>query len=205
MRLRRFATALLILSGILLQLHGGEFLERVVKNMGKIKSIQTDFKQEKRLRNFAFPLKISGIMCADHTGNRFAWRVHKPMINNCIITKDFLIQYDGDSNKVVKLASSGNPALKMLSDTLRILFSGDIKGMLKDFTVKEEKNPLTLYPGKNSSFAVFIKSIRLTFSKDLKKIRRIELEEKSGDITVIDFFNTSINTPIKDSLWQVKP
>ena len=141
-------------------------------------------------------------MCADQVKNRFAWRVEKPMISNAVITDGKLTAFDGESGKTQVIALDRNPALKMLAGTLQILFAGDVKTMLKDFSAVKECSPLQLIPRQNSVFGNFIKSITFTFSHDLQYIKVIEMVEKSGDRTRIEFFNTSINTPIKDSLWQ---
>lgn len=201
MYLQRSAVALLILLSSL-PVYSGEFLENAANSMGRVKTVQSSFRQEKYLKNFAFPLKISGVMCADQVKNRFAWRVEKPMISNAVITDGKLTAFDGESGKTQVIALDRNPALKMLAGTLQILFAGDVKTMLKDFSAVKECSPLQLIPRQNSVFSNFIKSITFTFSHDLQYIKVIEMVEKSGDRTRIEFFNTSINTPIKDSLWQ---
>ena len=188
-----------------LPLEGGELLNKIERNMGSIKTVQCEFYQEKHLNKFPFPLKITGIMCADQQQGRFAWRVKTPMISNAVIADGKITQYDGDSGKVVEIASGSNPALKMLTDTLRILFAGDIKNMLKDMEVEQESNPLVLKPVKNALFSKFLQHISIRFSSDLRQIEEIVMLEKSGDKTIIKFFNASINTPIKDSLWQAVP
>ncbi len=200
MYLQRSAVALLILLSSL-PLSSGEFLENVANSMGRVKTVQSSFRQEKHLKNFAFPLKISGVMCADQVKNRFAWRVEKPMISNAVITNGKLTTFDGESGKTQVIALDRNPALKMLAGTLQILFAGDVKTMLKDFSAVKECSPLQLIPRQNSVFGNFIQSITFTFSHDLQYIKVIEMVEKSGDRTRIEFFNTSINTSIKDSLW----
>ena len=201
MYLQRSAVALLILLSSL-PLSSGEFLENVANSMGRVKTVQSSFRQEKHLKNFAFPLKISGVMCADQVKKQFAWRVEKPMISNAVITNGKLTTFDGESGKTQVIALDRNPALKMLAGTLQILFAGDVKNMLKDFSAVKECSPLQLIPRQNSVFGNFIKSITFTFSHDLQYIKVIEMVEKSGDRTRIEFFNTSINTSIKDSLWQ---
>ena len=200
MYLQRSAFALLILLSSL-PLSSGEFLENVANSMGRVKTVQSSFRQEKHLKNFAFPLKISGVMCADQVKKQFAWRVEKPMISNAVITNGKLTTFDGESGKTQVIALDRNPALKMLAGTLQILFAGDVKNMLKDFSAVKECSPLQLIPRQNSVFGNFIKSITFTFSHDLQYIKVIEMVEKSGDRTRIEFFNTSINTSIKDSLW----
>ena len=200
MYLQRSAVALLILLSSL-PLSSGEFLENVANSMGRVKPVQSSFRQEKYLKNFAFPLKISGVMCADQVKKQFAWRVEKPMISNAVITDGKLTAFDGESGKTQVIALDRNPALKMLAGTLQILFAGDVKTMLKDFSAVKECTPLQLIPRQNSVFGNFIKSITFIFSHDLQYIKVIEMVEKSGDRTRIEFFNTSINTPIKDSLW----
>lgn len=214
MYIRRSRSSLLIHGGLMtglfflwnmtFSLSAGELLEKTARSMGQIRTIQCRFVQEKRLKDFAFPMKITGVMASDHKAGRFAWRVTAPLQYNCIIEKGKLTQWDADSGKILILNTEKNQALKMLADTLKTLFSGDIQAMLKDFFLKKETNPLALYPKKGSVYSRFLQKITFTFSRDLTLLEQIEIEEKNGDLTKIRFYDTKINQILSSDLWQVK-
>lgn len=187
-----------------LSLSGGELLEKTARSMGRIRTIQCRFVQEKRLKDFAFSMKITGIMASDHPTGRFAWRASTPLQYNCIIEKGKLTQWDADSNKILTLDTGKNQALKMLADTLKTLFSGNIQKMLADFSLKKETNPLTLYPKKASVYSRFLQKITFTFSPDLTLLVQIEMLEKNGDASKIRFYDTKINHSLSPRLWQIK-
>ena len=181
MYIRRYAIALLMM--LMFPLQGGEVLDKIVENMGKITSVKSDFRQEKRLKSFAFPLKITGSMYIEHSTERCAWIIKEPMKSNCIIRGNTLVQWDGDSGKVITIDGDRNAALKTLFSTLRQLFAGDIKKLMKDFKLEKESNPLTLAPKAGTPAEALIKQITLRFSPDWQRIESIVLDEKNGDIT----------------------
>ena len=203
MYIRRYAIALLMT--LMLPLQGGEVLDKIVENMAEISSLKSDFRQEKRLRSFAFPLKITGSMYIEHSAERFAWIVKEPMKSRCIIRGNTLEQWDGDSGKVVTIDGNRNDALKALFSTLRQLFAGDIKKMMKDFKLEKESNPMILAPKSGTPAEALIKKITLRFSPDWRRIEAIVLDEKNGDTTTIEFINTQINVKIEESVWQAVP
>lgn len=204
MYIRRFTIALLMLF-IALPVYSSELLDKIAVNMGKVKSIKSQFRQEKHLKNFAFPLKITGVMYVDHAQKRLAWLIREPMQSNCIISGNKLTQWDGDSGRTVTLDGDRNASLKTLFQTMRMLFSGDINGMIKDFTIEKEANPVTLIPEAGTPAGIFIKRITFRFSPDLQRMELITFEEKSGDITRIEFFDTQINVKIGENIWQAAP
>lgn len=176
-------------------------LHKTLRTMGRIRCIRSRFSQEKHLKNFAFPMKINGIMAADHTRNFFAWHVHTPLQYSCIIKEDQLIQWDADSGRTLTLKTTDHRALKMLSETLQILFSGNVKKMLSSFTVRKDANPLILLPKKDSLYAKFITQISFRFSKDLLQLEEISLQEKNSDVTKIRFYETQINKVLQKEIW----
>lgn len=205
MCLRRNSAAVLILSLIsVLPLSAGELLDKISANMGSIRSIKSDFRQEKTLKSFGFPLVIAGVMCADHAKNLFAWHVKSPMVYSCIISADKLTQWDSDTGKTVEVSVSRNPALKLLSETLSTLFAGNFPKLLTSFEVTKEANPLELVPRSGSAAAGFISGIAFKFTDDLSQIKEITMNEKSGDVTRISFSNSHLNAPIENFWWKAE-
>ena len=205
MCLRRNSAAVLILSLIsVLPLSAGELLDKISANMGSIRSIKSDFRQEKTLKSFGFPLVITGVMCADHAKNLFAWHVKSPMVYSCIISADKLTQWDSDTGKTVEVSVSRNPALKLLSETLSTLFAGNFPKLLTSFEVTKEANPLELVPRSGSTAAGFISGIAFKFTDDLSQIKEITMNEKSGDVTRISFSNSRLNAPRENFWWKAE-
>ena len=187
-----------------LPLSAGELLDKISANMGRIRSIKSDFRQEKTLKSFGFPLVITGVMCADHANNLFAWHVKSPMVYSCIISADKLTQWDSDTGKTVEVSVSRNPALKLLSETLSTLFAGNFPKLLTSFEVTKEANPLELVPRSGSAAAGFISGIAFKFTDDLSQIKEITMNEKSGDVTRISFSNSRLNAPIENFWWKAE-
>ena len=187
-----------------LPLSAGELLDKISANMGRIRSIKSDFRQEKTLKSFGFPLVITGVMCADHANNLFAWHVKSPMVYSCIISADKLTQWDSDTGKTVEVSVSRNPALKLLSETLSTLFAGNFPKLLTSFEVTKEANPLELVPRSGSAAAGFISGIAFRFTDDLSQIKEITMNEKSGDVTRISFSNSRLNAPIENFWWKAE-
>ena len=106
---------LLILSAALSCVAGEgaeEILQKIRRKMGAVSTLQAEFVQKKRIASLKHTLMIRGELALDRKG-KMAWRVHSPMRYVCLIDGNSLTQWDEDSDSVLKLDVSKNPALQV--------------------------------------------------------------------------------------------
>ena len=202
---RGILTAFLLGAGALQAESPDDFFARASGKMAETTSIRSDFVQTKRLKAFRKPLKITGELCMDRTG-RFAWHVKTPIRYSCVIAEGKLRQWDADTGKTLTLDVDSNPGLQYLARSLAGFFSGDFTEMKKDFeavSVSDDGLSGKMRPRNGVPASSFIRSIRFFFEDDsLTALRRVVIDECSGDETDIEFLSSVRNQPVPEEKWR---
>lgn len=176
------------------------------KAMSGIKTIQTDFIQEKTLSLFKEKIILKGKVFIQKP-NLLSWRVFSPMRYSMVIRGATISQWDEDTNQVQRITLTQNPAFKLAIEQMQNWFYGSYKSMLNDYRITARgENPLTLefVPKETSPAQNFISRILVTFQKDAHYLSQINIEEKSGDTTLLKFVNAKLNKPISPGAWEAK-
>ena len=155
-----------------------------------------------RIASLKHTLMIRGELALDRNG-RMAWRVHSPMRYVCLIDGNSLTQWDEDSDSVLKLDASKNPALQVLSKSMARYFGGRFDEMADEFSISVQ-GPLSLrlVPRKESMISRFIREIEVETSPDYTFITRVAIREVSGDDSVIEYSRVRKNQPVPESTWR---
>ena len=182
-------------------------LSRLEKKMSGIKTLKTNFVQEKELAVFKQKVVLKGTIYIEKPA-RLAWHVNEPMKYIMVISQDMISQWDEDTNKVQKISLSKNPAFEAAIGQMQEWFSGAYTPLLKEYEIillKENPASLKFTPRAATFAGNVIKSVTVDFRKDEQYINRIFIEEKSGDATNLSFVDTQLNIPLEDSVWKVNP
>lgn len=172
-----------------------------------IKSIKTDFIQEKDLAIFRNKITLKGKIYLQKP-YKLAWFVDEPMKYKVIITDKLIRQWDEDTNEIHEISISGNTIFQNIIDQLSVWFSGNYISLLENYDVTiKDRQPLVLefIPKDRNMAKKIIKSITVMFRDDLKYLKQIEFQEISGDSTLIVLKNTELNVPLDDSYFTIKP
>ena len=181
-------------------------LKRLEKKISKIKSIKTDFVQEKKLAVFNDKLIIKGTIYLEKP-NLLAWHVKEPLRYSIIINNEMIQQWDQETNQVQKVSIANNPAFHSIFEQLKKWFSGDYTSMLKEYHIKIiDQSPIILQfiPLKTFGAHNLVENVTVIFKTDEQYIRQINIKEKCGDSTLLTFINTCLNCPVDSSVWKVK-
>ena len=182
------------------------FLSALGKKVSDFTSLKTEFTQEKEMALFKDKLVMKGRIYLQKP-NRIAWHVDSPVRYSVLITDRLIRQWDEDTNKVQEISLIKNPIFQNVLNQLTVWFSGDYSSLLAVNTVREvENSPLVLefVPLEKNIAKKVIKSITLTFREDQKYLKQIQIQELSGDVTTITFFNTLLNVPLDSASFEVK-
>lgn len=177
------------------------------KNFSMIKTVQTDFKQEKALKIFKRTIHMDGRLVLENP-DCMAWRIHSPIHYVLILNGEQALQWDEDSNKVQKQKTSGDPVFEEVIGQIEKWFSGEFKSLLKeyDLTVISEHPPVLQFdPKQDSMVGKVIKSVTIHVRDDRTYVEKIMMEDLGGDTTSIQFVNTVLNEPVSAEEWEVKP
>lgn len=177
------------------------------KGIDEVKTVQTDFVQEKDLSIFQKKIILKGRIYLEKP-YKIAWYVEEPIKYKILITDKIVRQWDEDTNEINEILISSNSIFKNIIDQLTIWFSGQYISMLEKYDINiKNQQPyiLEFIPREMSILKKTIKSITVVFREDARYLKQIEFREISGDTTVITLENTLLNAPLDDSYFRIEP
>ena len=182
------------------------FLKEVGKKASNFTTLKTEFIQEKKMVMFKDKLLLKGRIFLEKP-NRIAWHVDSPVRYSVLITDRLIRQWDEDTDKVQEISLKSNPVFQVVLGQLTVWFSGEYGSLLDTNDVKVTKrDPLVIefIPRDNNVSKKVIKSITITFRDDQSYIQQLRIQEKSGDLTTINFKNTILNARLDGKSFEVK-
>jgi outer membrane lipoprotein-sorting protein len=181
-------------------------LLRLETKMAGVNTLETDFTQEKRLAVFNQPIILKGKIFIKKP-ELFSWHVKEPLRYTLLIKGSLIKQWDEESNQVQQFSLSGNPGFSMAVAQMKVWFSGAYVSLLKDYTAKiisETPIILEFAPMQSNPASGLIKTVTVFFEKEGRYLRKIIIEEKSGDSAILEFSSVKLNMPIDRSAWELK-
>ena len=107
-------------------------------------------------------------------------------------------------NEKEKNVSSFNEAIGKIKELMLTLVNGEFHNN-KSFTPFYFQNNeiyfVKLIP-KNKKLAQIFESIQLTFSKETMRLKELAFHEKSGDKSIMKFYNDVVNENLSDKLFS---
>ncbi len=182
------------------------FLRELGRKASSFRTLKTDFSQEKKMAMFREKLVMKGRIYLQKP-NRVAWHVDSPVRYSVLITDKLIRQWDEDTNRVQEISLARNPIFQNVLSQLTVWFSGEYGSLLDVNDVRLLKRaPLVIEftPRSNNISRKVIRSITITFREDQKYLQQIRIQEVSGDVTTLRFFNTILNSPLESRCFEVK-
>ena len=181
-------------------------LEALQEKMSMVKTMQTDFIQEKNLALFKQKLILKGKIFIQKPG-MLSWRVFSPLGYSLVISGSQISQWDQDSNQVQRVSLAKNPSFQAAIEQMQSWFSGSYKSMQGDYQISLiSRRPLKLgfIPKEKSLASSFIQEVTVLFQADQQYIQEISILEKNQDSTLLEFINPQLNQKISPKAWEVK-
>lgn len=177
------------------------FVSKVSSETKKIKTLQSDFTQTKKMDFLDRSIITHGKMSLK-SPNILSWKYTKPY-QYSIVFKDNKILINDQGKK-----SSVDAKSKTFEKINKLIVGSSNGQMFKDpeFTVSYFKNAnynIAKFTPKSAQLLKYIKQIELHFSKDESTVSQVNMTEASGDTTNIVFKNTKINAPIAASEFSL--
>lgn len=184
-----------------------EVLHRLEDKTSEIRTLKTEFVQEKKLAVFKEKIILKGMIFLQKP-ELFAWHIIEPLRYSMVIKGDILYQWDEDTKRTQKISLSKNPAFQVAISQMKDWFSGKYTSMTEDYNIiviKRKPVSLKFNPKKNTTAGNVIDSVTVIFRNDERYIHQIYIKEKSSNSTLLTFVNTQLNTPLEAAAWEVKP
>ncbi|WGE91027.1 LolA family protein [Actinobacillus genomosp. 1] len=166
----------------------------LIRQLQKPQSVQGDFIQQRFLKSLAKPIVATGkFTLVAQKG--LLWQMEKPFMSQMKVTSQGISQWNGST----WVANSSVGQVEQIQLFLGLL-SGDISALSSQFDLS-----LT---GTASNWQLSLKPNSLLMQQIFEKITleggnvvsSIELKEKQGDRTVIQFSKHQLNQPLTESI-----
>ncbi|MFT3826146.1 MAG: outer membrane lipoprotein carrier protein LolA [Chitinophagaceae bacterium] len=178
------------------------FKEKFAAATQKTTSIKSDFQQEKNLSMLSEKIVSKGKFWFKKE-NLVRMEYSTPFQYLMILNKDKV--YTKDGQKENKISTSSNKIFKQINNIMIDCVKGTVLNNT-NFTVKvfegSQLYMLELTP-VDKTLKGFFKTINLFVDKKEYGVSKIEMQELSGDNTVITFVNKEVNVPIADALFTI--
>lgn len=162
-------------------------LARITKARASIKTLQAPFKQKRVIGLLAAEVTSKGKLALVRP-DRLRWDLEPPDAVTYWIGPEGLAMANEDGVTKMGKAAAGRFAA-VLGDLL-VMIGGDISKLRKryDLSVDESRGSfvLTAKP-KSKDVKKHVSKLRLEAGADLWSVKRIEIHEKNGDTSIIDF------------------
>ncbi len=183
-------------------------LRMIEDRLASMRTVQTAFRQEKKLAILNHPLVLEGMLYLE-LPDRLAWHVTSPTRYRLVLNGARVRQWDEDSGEVQSHSAAQTAILRAVCEQLKSWFAGRLSQLAKDYDItvvgSEPFVIVRLVPKPGSPAAVGVRVIRLTLRKDMRYVHALDIEETGGDSTRIEFHNTVLDEPIPPTAWEVKP
>jgi len=173
------------------------FKKDFYEQTAKVKSIASDFEQEKELSVLSEKIISKGKFFFKRE-NRIRIEYQTPFYYLMIINGNELFIKDDDKESTINARS--NKLFQQVND----IMIESVKGTIiddKNFSVQvyEDKDDfLMVMTPLDKTLKGFFDSIAITADKNKFTVTRIEMNEHSGDKTTIRFLNQNLNSPVAD-------
>lgn len=176
-----------------------EFLKKLKETSLTTQTIKAEFTEEKTLSYLKEPHKSTGTFYYKKE-NRMRWEKLKPTQYVFLVNGDKVKIKENEKEKDV---SYFNEAIGKIKELMLVLVNGEFQNY-KAFSPLYFENDkiyfVKLIP-KNKRLANIFESVQLTFSKETMRLKELAFFEKSGDKSIMYFYNDTVNENLDDNLF----
>ena len=179
------------------------FIQKMNEHSKGIKTMESDFEQEKYLSVMSEKIVSKGHFCYK-TSNRLRWEYLSPF-QYLIVINNSKMQIK-DNGKIKKYDMNSNKIFKGINEMMMSVIQGTLFNN-KDYSVQYYENDksflLSLTP-KQKTTREFLKTIQLFIGKSDYSVHKVSMIEPGGDYTHLNFSNRKTNEPITDDKFILK-
>ncbi|HPE77577.1 MAG TPA: outer membrane lipoprotein carrier protein LolA [Draconibacterium sp.] len=170
------------------------------KTAESIKTIKSNFVQEKQLSFLNVPVKSEGLFRYKKE-NQLRWEYTEPFKYLILFNGNEIVIKDGSNTNVFDAGS--NALFKQINDLMLGAVKGDL-GKNKDFAFSLNESSgqyqLLLKP-TNANMKKYVAAVEIYFEKADLAVSSIKIIESTGDFTKITFNDRKFNEPIDEKTF----
>ena len=176
---------------------------QIAKAAIKVTSLESDFVQERHLSMLEDVLISRGRFYFKKQ-DRLRWELTKPVSSGFAVSGKKAKRWDAKSGQTEAFKVYQVPFIKLFTDQVFAWATADFKKLQKNYKIRVLSNSpvdLKLVPIRSQE-KKYLAHFRIAFTADASHVNTVEVHESGGDFTRIRFFNTIINTPLPNTLFD---
>jgi Outer membrane lipoprotein carrier protein LolA len=158
---------------------------KIQSMLAKPKVLCGRFDQTKQLVGLKNPVKSSGRFCVV-TDKGVLWRTERPFANLIKLTRDEIVQLEGE-RVAVRFEAKKEPAVRMINSVLFALLAGDLGELDKLFEIDGKVNDQTWSATLKARAPTLNKAIGAIRLEGAEYVKNVVIDESGGDRTSIVF------------------
>ncbi len=174
-----------------------DVMESVRQRLDHGSPVRGDFEQTRHIAGFRNPLVSSGRFVLAE-GRGVLWRTQKPFASTMVVTGDRLELRNARGEITSQLDASNQPVLRTINDTLMSLLAANTAELAAHFIIDATLVgasgwTLRLVPRD----APLARQLRKVVLQGERFVNEVQLDEQSGDSTVIRFLATGTGSELQ--------
>jgi outer membrane lipoprotein-sorting protein len=177
--------------------------QRISKTVSGIKTISGKFRQERRLAMLTRPIVSTGRFYCEKP-DRLRWELVHPEPSGFLVNGNLAKQWKGKEGPSDSFEIKQNPLIKLIVDQIFAWATADLKQLEQRYDinlVQDDPIILKLVP-RSSKEKKYVDHIRISFEAGTNYVHAVNILEKGGDSTRIEFFDLVINSQLQHGLFD---
>lgn len=181
-----------------------EIVSLFEQSAADMQSLECRFVQTKKMKMLNDKMVSEGRMCYEKP-EKLKWEYITPFVYSFTVNGNKALVRNSEGVNVVDMDKNRN--FRKFTGAIMNLLTGDAIADTKAFSLSAEENDgkciVTLVPKRNDIKQMW-KHIVLHFDRTANSIVKVEINEASGDIMVIEFMDIRRNMPVGNDVFNIQ-
>ncbi|NQU43224.1 outer membrane lipoprotein carrier protein LolA [bacterium] len=186
-------------------MEGEALLKQASETLNGLRSLKTDFVQERHLSIFEDILRATGA-CWFQTPDLIRWEIFEPYASVLIHNDGKVAKFEVENGRLRKMQLGAEDVLKEVLEQIMDWMRGDFSRS-KDtyrFEFREGRDYEVILRPKSEDMAEMIESVDIAMSTETLHVRRVTIREPQGDFVEIRFLNEVLNPNLDPALFDLR-
>lgn len=172
-----------------------DMLARYAAQLSEVKTLTSDFMEEKHLALLTQPIQSQGTLSFDKTAQKLRWQYQKPFTNGFIVEGARVYRLQNEQKKPVQ-----NTMGRVMASQMLVWLTLDFESLQKNYDIVLKENQIVFTP-KEQTHKVVKQIIVWISEKDSRLVTQVKMEEPSGDFVLWKFSNTQLNPSLAKEVF----
>lgn len=167
-----------------------DLLLQYAKQINQVKTLQSNFSEEKHLSLLSQPIESTGQLSFDKNTQKLYWQYQTPFQNGFLIEKEQVYRLQGATKTLVQNAMG-----RMMAAQMVVWLTLDFESLKQNYVITLRKNEITFIP-RNKTHKIVKQIVVWLDEKNPQIVTQVQMEEPNGDFIRWKFTDVRLNNPL---------